>query len=1372
MKVIYCLLLLFCCLSGDAWSQTQAPIPGELAPWQDWVLHDKEQLLCPSLYDNADAHQCRWPETLELEVGSEGGAFKQSWTVLAPTWLPLPGDEGDWPQNVTLNNEPAPAVLHDGSPAIFVRRGRYAVAGEFKWKQVPQTFQTPPLSGLLSLKVNGEKIGAPFVDANNRIWIQKHQKPPAEDRKSNNKIQIQIFRLLEDKTPFTIHTRIRLIVSGERRREKIASLLLADSLPVRLSSPLPAALSGNRDVWVEVKPGQWDIHVLAVVNAVVTDIGPIEAPYGNEIWVFKPFPHLRMTSMEGLKPIDPAQTTLPPEWQQYAAFLATKGDRAHIQESQRGISKTAPDSLRLHREMWLDFDGGAATVRDRISGKIGLRKFVGMDPKAYTLGRLMRGGNDQLVTYFGKDQTGIEMEKGPVEFSAVSRLEKLVSGHPFQLGWNCEFQEAEGALHLPLGWTLLGVRGGILPDGATWITQWTLLDFFIILIIAMGVGKLRSWRWGIVFWIGLLLTWQEHYAPGYIWLVPIVTTALLKRLTDTSTPASSHSWITSVKFWHMTALLFLSANALVFSLTQLRTAIYPQLERNGWTMPQATQTARMETKTDTSKSLRKTKRISPEPEAPSDKWSRLDQEVDSIVKSTYLTLPEPIAITQTGPGIPDWRWNTVGIRYGLDTGDNPLVFWLLSPAFNSLLSVVRVLLMIVLILFFFNIDLLESLKWRKRLGRIALLLPAFFFLGFHSIAFGAFPPPELLEELGKRILKPHDCYPQCAAISDLDVGISPANESATETPTIDIRFSVSAIIGTAVPLPAGESTWTPVDLLLDGQPQAATLRKNGTLYLLVPEGRHKVHLKGRASGNRQVRFVFPLKPFRVTVSAPNWRVSGLDDRHHVDTMLQFNREIGEQENQYPLFSDTPNQMADFLRIKRELFLGLEWKVVTSVERFVIAEEQRALSVSLPLLPGELVKTEGLEVKDGRLLLEMPAALNQISWESSIPISSSISMEAPLSAGWSEIWRLQVSPLWHYTAKGLPAAAEEEIPGTAWYPWPGEKLHIELTKLEPVPGQSLTIDSVKADYHIGEGYNRLQLQTRIRTSQGGPHPITPPEGAILKQMKRNGRPLPLSADAKTISLPLQPGSQSVELEWRLPANRQTGWLASIIKPFRVQFPSIDLHADTTNIDLFVHLQPRCWLLLTGGPRLGPAVLMWSLIAAVALIAIILGKFATSPLSTRQWMLLGIGLITLDAITCVLVSAWFIALEARRRYHPAKPWLFNLIQLLLVVWTLIVFVSFFRAVAQGLLGIPDMQIAGNGSDQELLHWTQDRAGRILPRPWVIACSIYLYRAAMFAWSLWLAANLFSWAKWAMEAFRIDGIWKKRNREGRGGPQARSV
>ena len=74
---------------------------------------------------------------------------------------------------------------------------------------------------------------------------------------------------------------------------------------------------------------------------------------------------------------------------------------------------------------------------------------------------------------------------------------------------------------------------------------------------------------------------------------------------------------------------------------------------------------------------------------------------------------------------------------------------------------------------------------------------------------------------------------------------------------------------------------------------------------------------------------------------------------------------------------------------------------------------------------------------------------------------------------------------------------------------------------------------------------------------------------------------------------------------------------------------------------------------------------------------------------------------------------------------------------------------------------MQIAGNGSEPMLLRWYQDRAAAVLPQPWLLSLSLWLYRAVMLAWSLWVAQALVGWLRWAWQQWSAGGYWLSRSR-----------
>jgi len=111
-------------------------------------------------------------------------------------------------------------------------------------------------------------------------------------------------------------------------------------------------------------------------------------------------------------------------------------------------------------------------------------------------------------------------------------------------------------------------------------------------------------------------------------------------------------------------------------------------------------------------------------------------------------------------------------------------------------------------------------------------------------------------------------------------------------------------------------------------------------------------------------------------------------------------------------------------------------------------------------------------------------------------------------------------------------------------------------------------------------------------------------------------------------------------------------------------------------------------------------------------------------------------------------------------PPDQWFrFNGTQLLLAGWTLAAMIGFYVAIEAGLLGIPHMQISGNGSSDYFLYWTQDRIKGVMPQPVVFSLPLLVYRCLMLVWALWLAMSLLQWLKWGWSCFSEGSIWRKR-------------
>jgi hypothetical protein len=99
-----------------------------------------------------------------------------------------------------------------------------------------------------------------------------------------------------------------------------------------------------------------------------------------------------------------------------------------------------------------------------------------------------------------------------------------------------------------------------------------------------------------------------------------------------------------------------------------------------------------------------------------------------------------------------------------------------------------------------------------------------------------------------------------------------------------------------------------------------------------------------------------------------------------------------------------------------------------------------------------------------------------------------------------------------------------------------------------------------------------------------------------------------------------------------------------------------------------------------------------------------------------------------------------------------------QLVLAAWTGAALTALYFAIEQGLLGVPEMQISGYGSSSYQLNWMQDRIGSLMPRPWVLSVPLFVYRALMLAWALWLALALLRWLRWGWHCFAEGGLWRR--------------
>jgi hypothetical protein len=287
--------------------------------------------------------------------------------------------------------------------------------------------------------------------------------------------------------------------------------------------------------------------------------------------------------------------------------------------------------------------------------------------------------------------------------------------------------------------------------------------------------------------------------------------------------------------------------------------------------------------------------------------------------------------------------------------------------------------------------------------------------------------------------------------------------------------------------------------------------------------------------------------------------------------------------------------------------------------------------------------------------------------------------------------------------------------------------------------------------VGKRSANTTLEFRYRSTVGGRHAITLPKSARVTAVNLDGRPVQVRPDDGTLSIGILPGAHSVIVEWETPGGAG----------LRTQPAAVDLHASASNVETRVSVPDDRWPLFVVGAGVGPAVLYWSEIVIFTLVALLLGRWKRSPLRTHEWLLLGFGLSTLSWAVLVLVGVWLFAFEWRQRWSGSdKRWRFNAVQVALAAITVIaVGTLVFSGIRQSLLASPDMGVAGPGSSGNSFAWFLDRIDSALPQPTVLSVPMWVYRALMFAWALWLVLALLRWLRWSWQAWRTNGIWRGR-------------
>jgi hypothetical protein len=519
----------------------------------------------------------------------------------------------------------------------------------------------------------------------------------------------------------------------------------------------------------------------------------------------------------------------------------------------------------------------------------------------------------------------------------------------------------------------------------------------------------------------------------------------------------------------------------------------------------------------------------------------------------------------------------------------------------------------------------------------------------------------------------------------------------------------------------------------------------------VAPGRHTVTLRGSIPAVDSIEVPFQTPPRVIEVSSDSWFVAGTKDRRLISGSLQLTRLQSESGGDDAVRWES-SRFPVFARVERELVLGLDWRVRTTVHR--VAPTQGALTLDIPLLAGESIVSGDFTVKDDHVLVSMNPRQHEVTWTSNLPLQSPLTLQAADSSSWQEIWSFSVGAIWNVEFEGIPQSNvnhdADGVREAVFHPRGGESLTLMATRPEASSGSTLAFDSVHLAVIEGSRTRDVTMQLNYRSTRGSQHVVQLPAEAEVSSVVIDGRAQTLRAEKGELTLPILPGNHTIAVDWR--ENGGMGLVSST--------PDVDIGAPASNINMTVSKSQDRWLLATSGPKLGPAVLYWSELAALIVFALILGRFDITPLKTHHWLLLGLGFSTFNWFVLALVVFWLMLCGVREKNRvDLNWWKFNIVQVVVAGMTIVALSNVVMSLPAGLLGTPDMHVAGHNSYGNLLNWFADGSDSILPTVSIVSVPLWIYKALILIWALWLSFALLRWLPWVWKCFSSDGFWRSR-------------
>lgn len=614
--------------------------------------------------------------------------------------------------------------------------------------------------------------------------------------------------------------------------------------------------------------------------------------------------------------------------------------------------------------------------------------------------------------------------------------------------------------------------------------------------------------------------------------------------------------------------------------------------------------------------------------------------------------------------------------------------------------------------------------------------------------------PELLGEYERRLFPP----PGCAA----EQRCSQAQRAAISVVGGEIRLllEIHAVSRSVYPLPSlGGAQWSSF-----GSEPRFLRSPAGGVGLLVEEGVSRVQL-GMEPAGADVVLSFANAPKSLSVQAPGWSVEA-PEQGAVST-IKMRRDTPAGQAGRGCEGERGAGLAQGAQFDAQLFIderrvarfdasGAD--VTTTLRR--LSPAAKPASATLELMPGEKLVSEGGGNNEGTgARVDFGAGVEEVEVRTRLEYQTSMAWVAHARADRRETWIIEPWGRAPLRFEGLaPVNAGGNGASVVFMPKPGERLSMRPQQITPVSGAQIAVDRSELAQATGEDKVEHAWTFLARSTIAAPLAFTVPPSWRVDSAAINGRVAGLSKKGAGYVVDLAPGSNSVSIKFS--QDREAWWWTPA--------PGISLGAPVANLNWTLVVPQNQWVVWTAGPLVGPAVLIWGVLAAMCALACVLSKKMKAPFAPSFVGWVGI-LAPLSAISpwsgLVLVAFVFAMGAKESNYRLIKPRDWNGAQLGLMLLAAGSAVVLLAGVYQGLLGAPDMMVRGGGSSAGRLVWYLDKseasngsaqglsAGALL-------APIWLWRAVMLSWALWIASAVAKRLPSLWAALCLGGLWRRGN------------